>query len=149
MRCVLRVCWALLAVLLCALSASGAPGGGGGGGDTGVWILPNSRPMLAMPVGNPFPTTPRAVLDVPNPTAGVFLQMPNDMGAVISRVYLRSSGALVPTVDTGRVVEVPSTVLRAVQAGQGEVEGYLLDINGNGFLLRIVRIAGGVQLQVF
>lgn len=147
MRFLNRVLLACLAALFCSLPVTSADGGGGG--DSGVWILPNSLPVMAQPMGNPFLRAPRAERTMATLNTGMTMVMPPQMGAPISQLFEMPTHQPLPSIISGDRVTLTLATLMAIRDGTGLAEGLIIDLNGNGFILRVSKNANGLILQVF
>src|SRR5262245_4472540 len=139
----MRSLWHLLLVGLAALLL-GLPGVGspGGGGDSGVWILPCSRPMAGVTFQDSV-LEARSTYDVAAVTNNLTLQMPTSMGAPIVTVCEVPSFTPLPVTVSGRDVIISKDTLIALMNGTGRVQGIIVDAANNGFTLTSCRLESG------
>lgn len=146
MRSMLRVLFVALIAMLSIIPAAMSPGGG----DTGVWILPNSRPVMALPIGQPYQSTARASFAMTTVLGGITMVMPPEMGAPTCQLALRPANTIVPTGIVGNRVTIAQQRLIQIRDNGGLAEGLMVDLAGNGFLLRVSSLGvDGVLLEVF
>jgi len=140
----MRSLWHLLFVGLAALLL-GLPGIGspGGGGDSGVWILPCSRPMAGVTFQDSIIEAPRSTYDVDCVTSGLTLLMPSSMGAPTVAVFELPSFTPLPVTVSGRNVIISKETLIALMSGTGRLLGIIVDASGNGFVLSCCRLESG------
>jgi hypothetical protein len=152
-QAVTRLLLAILAGLMVALPAVGDETGGGG--DSGIWILPR-----ASGVGGPTScgggagtslAGPRAALVLPLLRNPVTMQMPTNMGQPMAALYETPGCARLPLVVSGNRVTLPVSTLKYVRDSvSGLADGWMIDANGCGFLLRVRRAANQeVHVEIF
>lgn len=124
----------------------------GGGGETGVWILPSSRPVNSIQV-NGAQFTQRAVRSfrVVSTPSDLRIQMPADMGAPLVVLHELSTGLPVEALVSGNTVTLTQRGMRLLvnQASSGRALGQIADANGRGFLVTIDRTDSGLLVRAY
>lgn len=137
MRSLLRALLTTLAIL-CGMSA--------GGGDSGVWILPLSSNVSAGGSGlqcrEHWATKPMK--------DGVVMQVSSEMDSITAALHEVGSNLALPIEVSGNKVVVPQTTLQALlsPASSGVACGIVLDVNGRGYVIKILRIASTSELRI-
>jgi hypothetical protein len=147
----MRSLWHLLLVGLAALLL-GLPGIGspGGGGDSGVWILPCSRPMAGVTFQDSVFEAPRSSYDVTCASTSLTLLLPAGMGPAMPLVFELPNFTPVPVTVSGRNVIISKDTLTALMGGTGRVQGVIVDAFGNGFTLSSFRYeSGGMHFMIY
>lgn len=140
----------LLVGLSTMLGSLVAAGSAGGGGDTGVWILPNCRPVASTFSGMFAPRLRASLTVSPNVTAGVNMAVSSGMGAPVCSLWAMPGAVPMQLLASGSVVTLPLPSLLAVRDLGIRAEGSMVDAAGNGYLIHVVKISdGSLQIQIY